>query len=45
MTRAEAQANASFAAILKRAKALDADGKSAECIQAVADARLRLELK
>jgi hypothetical protein len=38
--RAEAQAQAKLAATLARAKALDAQGKSVECAEALGDAKL-----
>jgi hypothetical protein len=41
--RAEAETESSFAGILKRAKAFDAEGKAAECMQAVGAAKLKLE--
>jgi hypothetical protein len=41
--RAEAQSESSFVAILNRAKAFDAQGKTAECMQAVGAAKLKLE--
>jgi hypothetical protein len=41
--RAEAASESSFAAILNRAKAFDAQGKSAKCMEAVAAAKLKLE--
>jgi hypothetical protein len=41
--RAEADARGRFATILDRAKAFDAEGKAAECMQAVAAARLELK--
>jgi hypothetical protein len=41
--RAEAQSESSFAAILNRAKAFDAQGKAAECMQAVGAAKLKLD--
>lgn len=37
--RAEDRAEATFAAALSRATALDAEGKRAECLQALAEAR------
>jgi hypothetical protein len=43
--RAREQAQANFASSLDRAKALDAEGKTAECMQAVETARLKLELR
>jgi hypothetical protein len=42
--RARQEAQSRFAALLDRAAALDAEGKDAECMQAVADARRMLEL-
>jgi hypothetical protein len=42
--RAEAQAQAGLEAILARAKALDAQGRGAECAQALRDARLMLDM-
>jgi hypothetical protein len=41
--RAEAESKARFAAILDRAKTFDAEGKTAECMQAVAAAKLELK--
>ena len=41
--RAEGASESSFAAILNRAKAFDAQGKIAECMEAVAAAKLKLE--
>jgi hypothetical protein len=41
--RADAEARARFAAVLNRAKAFEAEGKSAECLQAVAAAKLELK--
>jgi hypothetical protein len=41
--RAEADARGRFATILDRAKAFDAEGKAAECMQAVAAAKLELK--
>jgi hypothetical protein len=41
--RAEAASEQSFAATLNRAKAFDAQGKAAECMEAVAAAKLKLE--
>jgi hypothetical protein len=41
--RADAEARARFAAVLNRAKAFDAEGKTAECMQAVAAAKLELK--
>jgi len=37
--RAEENARLSFAAILERAKILNADGKATECVQSVAEAK------
>ena len=42
--RAEAQAQAGLGATLARAKALDAQGREAECEQALRDARLMLDM-
>jgi hypothetical protein len=42
--QAEKQAESRFAAILARAQALDARGRRAQCMRAVADARRTLEL-
>jgi len=42
--RAREEAQARFAVVLARAEALDAEGKHAECMQAVADAKRVLEL-
>jgi len=41
--RAEAEARARFATILDRAKTFDAEGKAAECMQAVAAAKIELK--
>lgn len=41
--RADAEARARFAAVLNRAKAFEAEGKTAECMQAVAAAKLELK--
>jgi hypothetical protein len=41
--QAEAASESSFTATLNRAKAYDAQGKAAECMQAVGDAKLKLE--
>jgi hypothetical protein len=43
MRRADAEARARFAAVLNRAKAFEAEGKTAECMQAVAAAKLELK--
>jgi hypothetical protein len=43
--RAEEGAQTRFAAVLGRAQALDAEGKTTECMQAVTDAQLLLGLK
>jgi hypothetical protein len=43
--RADENAQSMFAAILARAKALNADGKADECIQSVAEARLLLRIE
>jgi hypothetical protein len=42
--QAEKQAQSRFAAILARARALDARGRHAQCMHAVTDARRTLEL-
>jgi hypothetical protein len=42
--RAEEQAEGGFEATLARAKALDTQGRGAECAQALRDARLMLEM-
>jgi hypothetical protein len=42
--RAQDEAQSRFAAIVARAQALDAEGKLAECLQAVADAKRMLDL-
>jgi hypothetical protein len=42
--RAEEQAQAGFEATLARAKALDTQGRGAECAQALRDARLLLDM-
>ena len=42
--RAQAEAQSRFAAALERAEALDAEGKTAECTDAVGEARQLLEL-
>jgi hypothetical protein len=44
VSQAEKQAQSRFAAVLARARALDARGKVAQCKRAVADARRMLEL-
>ena len=41
--RADAEARARFAAVLNRAKAFDAEGKTKECMDLVATAKLRLQ--
>ena len=41
--RARAQSRARFAAMLARAKAFEAEGKTAKCLQATAAARLELQ--
>jgi hypothetical protein len=41
--RAEADSRAGIDAILTRAKALDAEGKTAECMELVGTAKLKLE--
>ena len=43
--RAEAEAQLSLAALLTRAKSLDAEGKAAECMQAVTEAKLKLRVR
>jgi hypothetical protein len=43
--KAEAEARSSFAASLERAKALDAQGKTAECADLVNKAKLNLGLR
>jgi len=43
--RADENARSMFAAILVRAKALNADGKTDECIQSVAEARRLLRIE
>jgi hypothetical protein len=43
--RAEEGAQTRLAAVLARAQALDAEGKTAECMQAVTEAKLLLGLK
>ena len=43
--RAEAQAKTRFEATLAHAKALDAQGKSAECAQALSDAKLMFHVQ
>ena len=43
--KAEAEARSSFAASLQRAKALDAQGKTAECTDLVNKAKLNLGLR
>ena len=43
--RAEAQAQTRFEATLAQAKSLDAQGKSAECAQALSDAKLMFHVQ